>query len=518
VRTLGTVRLDPPTWATRLNVVVNRPAFAASLLAALAAAVGLIYLFVVQPGPALDGDTPSYLYFDPGRPIGYPVILRLIHLLTGGYEAVRPFQILLFVLAAFVASWAVFRHGWGYFAAFAFELGVLVYRGPIGLADSIMSDSVAASLYLFYLAAVLNFVRCPSLRRFWLPCLVMAALITIRPVGVALIASNLALLLLYRRELCAKFLPSSAVLLGLALAGWFATPITHSLISGESAGTPLARGLLQKVILEEPGAGRVSSCEANFIESLSRPALNYMRTVPPQHRDLMRLRYSSYLRFKSIIPGLAQRHQFAREADADPILMCYSLARIRQDPVAFLHVTAHDYWGLVTNHTYITQRQHDDYVAFIAAHPPPLPTAFRNTETHNAARAQALRDIKQDAAVQADFAAEEVSFGPSRARPVVLTVAVNATQVVATLIGILCIGFVVVGMLGFRVPEGRTTIGILAIAAQVSLALTAVVEIALPRYVFPVWPYYWLTIIFFALWSFRKLRSILAGDGVFAGR
>ncbi|MBX6743526.1 MAG: hypothetical protein IRY87_15945 [Acetobacteraceae bacterium] len=252
---------------------------------------------------------------------------------------------------------AVFRYSWGFIAAFAFELGVLGYPGPIGLADSIMSDAVAASLYLFYLAAVLSFARRPPVGRYGLACLVMALLITVRPIGIALIISNLALLLLYFRNMRKGSLFASGLLFGLALIGWYVTPVTHSLINGRNASTPAARGLLQKVIFEEPKPGHAPSRDDAFIEGLALPVLHYMRAVPPQHRDLIRLRYSGFLRFESIIPGLVQKCHLARDADVDPILRCYSLAKIREDPLSFLQVTLHNYWDLVTNYTFITSQQ-----------------------------------------------------------------------------------------------------------------------------------------------------------------
>ena len=505
MRTASVVRADASNWLIRLNTVLNRPAVALSLLAAFAMATGLTYLLLPPASPLLNGDTPDYLYFDAGRPIGYPIFLRVISLLTGGYEAVRPVQILLFVLSAFVASWAVFRHGWGFMAAFIFELGVLGYPGPIGLADSIMSDSVAASLYLLYLAAVLGFVRRPTPGRYFSACLVMALSITVRPVGVALIASNLALLLLYRRDLHGKFLPASGLLLVLALAGWFATPVTHSFVSGEKAGTPLARGLLQKVIFEQPKAGRAPSCDDEFIESLTLPALRYIQAAPEQQRDMLRLRYSSYLRFKSIIPGLVQRHDLKREADADPILMCYSLARIRENPLSFLQVTVQDYWNLVINHTFITKEEQDSYNAFIATHPPVLPPAFANTRRHSEMRERAARETSPgDTVVASEFIADEVSFEPSRARPAAIIVLLKLIQVAATLAGFVCIVLVCLRLMGFRTAEDWVTLGVVAMAAQFSLLLTAIVEMALPRYMFPVWPYYWLTIVFLSLWAWRK--------------
>jgi hypothetical protein len=505
VQTVDVVRADASGWISRLNAVLNRPSVAGSLIAAVAVVAGVIYLILPPTASLLNGDTPDYLYFDAGRPIGYPIFVRVVWWLTDSYAAIRPVQMLIFIFSASWASWAVFRYGWGGIAAISFQLGVLGHPGPVGLADSIMSDSLAASLYLFYLAAVLSFVRAPALGRYAVTCVVMALLITVRPVGVALIASNLALLLLYRRDLQREFFAASALLLVLAFAGWFVTPAVHSLTGGEKVSTPLARGLVQKVIFEEPEPAQTRSCEEDFIENLTRPALEYMRTVPAEHRDLMRLRYSTYLRFKTIIPGLVQRHHFTREAEADPILMCYSLARIRENPLSFLHTIAHDYWTFVTNHTFITARQRDDYNVFRAAHPPVLPPVFRNTDDHYEMRERAVRDLGQDTVAATEFMAEEIPFDPPRARPEVLILALKLVQVAATFGGLACILLVPIRLMGGSVARDWVTLGVLAIAAQVSLIITSVVEIALPRYVFPIWPYYWITIIVLTIWAARSV-------------
>ena len=515
------VRAGVASLMSRLSVVANRPAVAVSVISGVAAVICFVYILRTPASPLLNGDTQDYLYFDPGRPIGYPIFVRAIWLLTGDYSAVRPVQILLFVLSACVASWAVFRHGWGFITAFVFLLGVVGYPGPIGMADSIMSDSVAASLYLFYLAAVLGFVRVPSLGRFCLVCLVMALSITVRPVGVALVASSLALLCLHRRELRGGALRASGLLAVFAVVGWYATPAAHSLMSGASAGTPVARGLIQKVMFIEPIPDRTPSCDDDFIESLTLPVLRYMRGVPEQHRDLLRLRYSSYLRFASIIPGLVERHHLARESDADPILMCYSLARIRERPLPFVAATARDYWNLVVNHTFISAEQRADYNSFLAAHPPVLPPAFRNTDSHYQQRERAVQDtMPLDAAAASEFLRDEISFEPPPARPAALVLMVNLIQVAATVIGFVCMVLVCLHLAGIRIPGDWITLGVIAIAAQFSLAITAVVEMALPRYVFPVWPFYWITILVLVLrisrTALRRRRPHWAWDRVAA--
>jgi hypothetical protein len=51
---------------------------------------------------------------------------------------------------------------------------------------------------------------------------------------------------------------------------------------------------------------------------------------------LVRSQYARVFRFASVVPGLADRHNFASASQIFPILMCYTLARYRQTPVTML--------------------------------------------------------------------------------------------------------------------------------------------------------------------------------------
>ncbi|MBX6743525.1 MAG: hypothetical protein IRY87_15940 [Acetobacteraceae bacterium] len=86
--------------------------------------------------------------------------------------------------------------------------------------------------------------------------------------------------------------------------------------------------------------------------------------------------------------------------------------------------------------------------------------------------------------------------------------ALEFVQITATIAGFVCIALARLHLIGRRIADDWATLGVIAPAAQCSLIVTAIIEIALPRYFFPVWPFYWITIVYLARfayeWASRK--------------
>jgi hypothetical protein len=470
------------------------------------AAFAAIYVLLPPASPLLTADSPGYMYFDPTRPIGYPAVLYLVRHLTGRYDAIRDVQIAVFCLSAAAAGLAVFRYAGSLLAACVFESGALGYPGPMRLADQIISDSLSASAMLLFIAAVLHFAARPSLRRYVAVGLAVAAAITLRPVNVALVPPALVLPLICGWRLDASLWRAwltAAVLVALGVA---ATPLANLAIHGNSeASSPLARGVFQKAIFAEGSGG----CDADYIDGITGPVIRYLRGAPEEFRDFLRHHYSGYLRFQSIMPGLVQRHHLASLRQTDSILMCYSLARLRQDPGSFLRQTVHEYWNLVSNYTFITAARRASYLEFVKDHPPVVPASVTKPEEEYRMRRDAIADtIGSGLKGTVAFEEQETTFAPPQARSWLLIMLVDVLQVAAVGWATILCGVLVLRLAGRSVADEWAVLGVLSLALQLSLVITAIVEIALPRYVFPLWPLMWLIATLGGLHIKRKTATV----------
>jgi hypothetical protein len=362
------------------------------------------------------------------------------------------------------------------------QLGILGHPGPISLAQTVISDSLSASVILLFVCALFYFFENPSLKRYSLICGVVAVSITLRPVNIALVSVIVVVAVTCQKRIGERIWKIALVCVVIIAIGIEITPIASRLIHGNfQTSTPLARGLFQKAIFMDtrPDDPPHQECDASYIESITGPINAYLQTVPVDMQSLMRFQYSQIIRFSIILPGLERRHSGSSDYNLDKLLMCYTLERFREDPMAVVRQIATEYWNLISNYTFITQQQRDHYLAFLSTHTPILPPMNESPE---------------------------VSFDPPKGRPILLIAALKIFQVLAAVVTALLAVATLVRIPRVALSDRWVMAGLVSLAAQSILATTAVVEMAQPRYFFPVWPLFWTALVITAFGALSAMR------------
>jgi hypothetical protein len=253
------------------------------------------------------------------------------------------------------------------------------------------------------------------------------------------------------------------------------------------------------------------------------PLNDYIQNAPPEFRDLMRKSTSSYLRFGVIIPALVERHRVQRGEEIDPILLSYTREHIRRDPLYFLGQIAREYVNLARNYTFITRYEREKYQEFLELNPPPLPALVPDRSNYTMRLLPAAIAEMHITSSYAPSEAEEMKIEAPQARPMVLILAINAIQVLAVAISLGTL--LLLPILAFKKQIGSVwaNIGIASIMIQINMMATALGEIALPRYMYPIWPLLWLVLVLasWKLWSIATTQRMASGstsDELFASR
>jgi hypothetical protein len=471
------------------------------VLAFIPLVILVIYALVPPKSPLLGSDSPSYMYFDPSRPIGYPTFVYIIKHVTGNYECLRYLQLTALCLSAYVTAISLSQYFRQLFVPVLFEAGALGHPGLVRLTDSIASDALSACAFLLFIAAVFYFGRAPSLRRYGIVCVMVALALTLRPVNIAMVPPALLLPLFFRGELRGIMIRGLAIGLVSAVAGWGATPVANMLLHGWSATSYiLAVNLFHRTIYIEPGKEpRPKECDADFIEEITAPVANYLKGVPSEFAGILRFQYTEYVRFASIVPGLVSRHQLTSDSQTYPMLMCYTFARYRQSPVAMLWDIGVNYWNLLSSYTFIGTDTRNRMLTFLESHPPvsipTFPHSPRDLLMHRAAIAEV--------GVGSDNIFVPWTFEPPPARPLALILGVKIAQVSAWTVSVLLVVTLLPAALGIVRNRDMIVLALISLAVQLNLLIAVVADSAQPRYVFPVWAGLWLALI----WGFSRLLA-----------
>ncbi len=465
----------------------TRPTF---FLTLLPLALGVAYALIPPYAPTLISDSPSYLYFHPSRPVGYPLFLNLLRVVWGTFAVVRFTQIFIFSLAVAVLGLAFYRYRQTFAAALALELIILAYPAPMFLANQIMADSLSAAAATFLAAAIIYFFTASTMKNLFLIGIVAAISITLRPVNVAFWLPLPLLALFFFHRLNASVFHVAILVVLSGAGGLAASPLLNVLLHpGIPTTTPLARSFFQKALfLSTPPPEMPQHCDAPFIFQEARQAATYLDTSPPEIAELVRGRYSGYLRFQVIIPKLLHRHGLASMQQADPILWCYTIHRLTHEPTILLSETWREYWKLIFNHTFITAQQRAVFLSYLADHPPPMPDPAPKPEEEYRLRQAAIADVGNATASPEGFEHTEKSFDPPAARPAVLIWMLKAVQTTAIFISFAGLAALTLLCLRRSISQDWQLIGSIAAALQGVLLITALTEIAMPRYILPLWP------------------------------
>ena len=454
--------------------------------------IAAYYMTMPTTVPLLMPDSSSYLNFDIDRPIGYPAVLAATRFLTGDYSNIRYVQMFTYCAATCLMGILLWRFSQSLIMPLIAQLGILGHPGPINLAQTVISDSLSASVILLFVCALFYFFENPCMKRYATICAVAAVSITLRPVNIALIPVTIILAAHFRQTIGASVWMILLTCIAIFAVGVEVTPIASRLIHGSfETSTPLARGLFQKAIFVDarPDDASHKECDGPYIESITGPINVYLRTVPVEMQSLMRFQYSQMIRFSSILPGLEKMHHGSSDTNRDKILMCYTLERFRENPLAVVRQTAVEYWNLIDNYSFITQQQRNAYLAFLSAHPPILPP---------------MDEIP------------DAPFDPPKGRPILLIAALKIVQLPAAFVCAVLALAAIVRIKPFALSDRWLIVGLIALAAQSILVATAVVEMAQARYFFPVWPLFW-TVLVIAVSGARSAMRILSSPSVAKG-
>jgi hypothetical protein len=472
-----------------------------------------VYTHFPPARPLLSNDSPEYMYFSINRPIGYPFVLYAIKQLTGNYESIRSIQLAIFCLSAYTMALVWSSYLGKFLLPLILEVGTLGYPGPVVLHSTIGSDCLSASIWMLFTAGLLHFWQSPSLTRYIIVCAVSAVAITLRPVNISMALSAALLPLVLRRSRGVPLLQCAGAIFLSTLIGWGVTPTVNVVLHGSArTASPLAAALFTTVMFIDPGGEPAPrECDSDFIEKVTVPVARYMKTVPPELASLIRLNYSVHIRYVSVIPGLVRLHNFSSPSQADPILMCYTLARAAQFPGTVFWGALENYWQLISNHTFIDRDTRKRYLDFIERHPPVVLPSFSYPQEIYQTRQRALAEVQGAQNGIGDETAEQfinwapVDFPPPPARSFTLVVGLKIVQVAAVAVSLLLILGLLPALLGLIRDRDLVLLGLCSLAVQLNLLIVASSEIAIPRYVFPVWPILWLILI----WSLWKAFQIV---------
>ena len=450
-------------------------------LMALAATAFLGASWLTSDIYPLRPDTPSYLYFDPSRPIGYPVFLWLVGLTGQPLWAIEA-QMLILMLSLFLLGLAFYSWTGNPVLALLFQLAVVASPEMWKYSSMLLTEALATAAVCLWCASLLWMSRHPSLKPAALLVLLSAAGALVKPsLVVMFIASIAALLLLTERK--HRYWGGAIALLGL-VGTLGMTPIAHLMLHGSAdGGSPLARGVLQHTLFCAPGPSPRDP-DSELVESRARPVREYIDRAPPETREMMKRLYTGRLRFGMIIPELGRRHGLDGGWQVDELIWRIAKERIAGNPGCYAASVFRTYFALATYKSY-SPAEVRDLVQTVTAGPPlrlpverPLPSEMQ----------QALK-AADDLGFSAPLLAGRKEFETPTGRPLPLIWLARSLYGSAAIIGLLAFVTLIFG--GKERPDWRRAticVAALGIVFHGTLGLTALVELHLNRYLVPLWP------------------------------
>jgi len=432
-------------------------------------------------------DSPTYLYFAAERPVGYPLFLAFIHLVFKNYAAAVPIQLALLCSSCGFLAWAFYIYTGKLSRGLVLEALLFLNPGLFLLTGQIMTESLSATCIAFFVAALLLTAVRPRARTLCTLIAIACIAITLRPINLVLVAAAFMSIVIYGKD---KRAPRTEFIC-LLLAGLFAaqelSPFTHWLRNEpHTTASPLARGLLQKTLFRQwPQNAEANVCEGALIAKDTKAADDYLAQTPSDIRPYLLVAFSSYLRFNVLIPQLVIKYKFKSFSDPDKILMCYALARIKSDPLYFINGAAEQFWYLLTYSTFVSSYMHDRIETYIENHPISLPPPEAREDIEYGLRAQTIEEMQLNPLV---FGDPKIDLKAPIARSQLLADGIRLFQMTAALL--MLVGIVVLPWVKLKkeVRNPWPILGIMGIAFFGELLVTAIVEFAFPRYVYPLWP------------------------------
>lgn len=478
--------------------------FIAWLLGAICTIALIASLYFTRAIDPLNSDTPSYLYFDPSRTIGYPAFLWIMKVLTGSARSAVEAQMALLAGSLFLLGWSFQKLVRNWKLTLLFQILLVASPELWHSSADLMTEGLATACVALWCAQLLRLVRSASLAGLLVLALIAAAATLVRPSLVTLFAGSLAAALLLKvgRERWFALL----VLIPIAVAAWFATPVASLLIRGSAVTTsPFARGVLQHTLFcDQPTAPR--DPDSAFVEAQSKLVRHYVNAAPGDVRTGLEHVYSAEMRFRSIIPAIGRAHHLTAAWQTDRVIGRIARQRVEANPICYASDVLESYLGLLTQGSAHSKAVARRVNAYIAANPPPWISP------------QPL--LLEDARALSRTAAElEVAPPPAAGPPHISSTASPALLIVgrilygcASAIGLISL----VALIAWRRMSSNAQrlaacLAALGAALHAMFAGTAIVELALIRYTVPAWP------IICAILALAFTRLAPAVTGGFAG-
>ena len=136
----------------------------------------------------LSNDSPGYINFSPDRTAGYPVFLNLITIVFGSVQAAPKVQLVLLATAVSFLGWSVYRI---FSAPYFAPILTLVLFGLSAVSKFhayILSEALFISLLCTMMGCLIMLVAYPTVRLAAATALICGVAITVRPVGLSLLA------------------------------------------------------------------------------------------------------------------------------------------------------------------------------------------------------------------------------------------------------------------------------------------------------------------------------------------
>nr|NUR37523.1 hypothetical protein [Sphingomonas sp.] len=451
-------------------------------LAGISVMALFLALWITRSAYPLNPDTPSYLYFDQLRTVGYPAFLWTVKATTGRVGLAVPIQMTLLAASLLLlglsfhlfvrkASWSI-----------AFQLLLVANPKQWDVSTAVMSDGLATVCVALWCAQLLTLIRKSSFAGFMILGVTAAAGMMVRPPLAALFLGSAAALLLL------DSMSDRWRALGvLALAGagaWALTPAAYYLIRGSAETTsPFARGVLQHTLYcPQPLVAR--DADAALVEQTAQRLQRYIGSAPPDVRSALEHAYSAPVRLGLIMPVIGRRHGLDAAWKTDPIIARIARDRVAGNPLCYAGSVANAYFELIMHRTLHSAAQAQRVDNFIATHPPLI------------VRSQPLLSADQGAL---DKAAVELGVKKRNSDGGSLHWTGNSSPTLIFLAQLLYGTAATVGLMawgemaraGRASPDRRRlliSIAAMAIAFHALFGATAIVEFALMRYMVPAWP------------------------------
>ena len=432
----------------------------------------------------LRSDSPSYLYFDPSRSVGYPAFLWLVRLITGQVGLAVPVQMTLLAGSLLAVGWSFHRFGQRTILSVLFQVLLIASPEMWKISALIMTEALATACVALWCAQMLRMLKAPSLGGTGVLVAIAVVGTIVRPPLAALFIATVA----FEFAAGAKAERGRALaMVGAGLiAAWIATPAAFYFIHGSAATTsPLARGILQHSLFCQP---RTTSQDPDsmLVEQYAAPVRRYVASAPADLAPVLRRIYSGELRYGLIIPALGNRHYLDSEWQTDAIIARVAAERVRANPLCYAASVISAEARMATYGTSGAPGAPARLRQFIAMHPPvPVPTA------------PILPDDRRDSVRAAmEFHGSPPFPVPPAApfqlndkSPFLVVVAARLLFGGAAVFGLLALLAILINPKLAR-KSWNTLAGAAAagVAFHGTIAITAIVELGLTRYTVPVWP------------------------------